>query len=178
MIITLCLFLSCIPTQLAEWDYDVVPESGHWYVMPKRKAASSERLRDRVDELKASGPIAYCSNVAEYWDDGAWARSMGVARAVLPRLPTEPMPYETPDTLPRDGIHLPAWSTMTPREQLWYVDLFDAGWTAGAKFIAEHPAQLIDNPHDFSGVIPYRLRMQMKQERFEKCLEAWPPIET
>lgn len=143
---------------------------------PLQLSASSERLRDQVDRLKEAGPVVYCSNVAEFWDDGTWAASMGIDDAIFAR-PEGQSVDRNPDELPRDGIRHHDWAKMSEREREWYAVLFHDGWKAGTQFKAEHADVLIADPHDFTGVIPLGLRMQMKQARFEQCMQAWPPTE-
>jgi hypothetical protein len=144
-------------------------------------AASNENLGDRapdaVDKLIKAGPEPYCENVAEFWDDGTWAASMGIANIIFGRDPNYAVPAN-PDDLPRDGIHHGAWNQMTEHEQTWYAFLFHAGWLAGRAFMKAHPDVLIVDPHDFSGHIPIGFRMELKQGRFEQCLREWPPRET
>jgi len=139
-------------------------------------SASSERLRDQMDRLKEAGPTVYCANVAESWDDGTWAASMGIADAIFAR-PEGQSVSPNPDELPRDGIRHQDWANMTQHERGWYAALFHDGWKTGTKFKADHVDVLIADPHDFTGVIPLGFRMQMKQARFDKCLEDWPLVE-
>jgi len=40
-------------------------------------------------------------------------------------------------------------------------------------WIGAHGVELVVDPHDFSGVVPYARRMDLKQGRFEQCLREW-----
>jgi hypothetical protein len=143
-------------------------------------AASNEHLgdraHDRVDTLIEAGRTDYCGMVAEYWDDGTWAASIGIADAII----TRPDDFITPDDpadLPRDGIRrFKESDDLTEHEQGWYADLFHAGWKAGSEFMLEHPEVLIDRRD--TGRIPLGFRAELKQGRFEQCLREWPPRET
>lgn len=132
---------------------------------------------DEIDRLKTKGVMAYCSVVADFWDDGAWARSMGVAMVVLPA----PTGYVRPDDqakMPRDGVRHASWFRMTEREKNFYLSAFEAGWKFADVFIAEaKPDVLTDTPTDFTGVIPYATRMNLTHDRFLECLHHWPPLE-
>lgn len=143
--------------------------------------ASNERfLEDRpdfVERLKEAGMKDYCGWLAYFWDDGVWARSMGIARMIVPRAETDPEFFADPDDIPRDAIHHQSWARMNEHERAWYQDLAFAGWDAADSFIKLNPELLVHNPHDRSGVIPYEQRMLMKQGRFEECLRNWPPRE-
>jgi hypothetical protein len=141
--------------------------------------ASNERLGeppDRVRQLLEAGREDYCEVLAEFWDDGTWAASMGIANVILDR-PADYVPPRDPADLQRDGIRRFKAGETTEREMTWYAFLFHAGWLAGHAFMAEHPEALVADPHDFSGVIPLEARAALKQGRFEKCLREWPPRE-
>lgn len=140
------------------------------------RSASNEHLRDGIDRLNSMDITMYCTNVAEYWDDGMWASSMGVADEIFGRSADEPRIYSF-EALPRDGVHHHAWNAMNQREKAWYAGHFHQGWKDGAKFIAANPTLLIEDPHDMSGVIPFPLRMEMKEARYKLCLHEGRPKE-
>jgi hypothetical protein len=141
------------------------------------RAASNEHFRDGIDKLRDMDISNYCMNVAEYWDDGIWARSMGIADAIFGRSAEEPAQY-TVEALPREGIHHHAWDGLNAREQQWYAAHFHQGWKDGATFIAENPTLLVADPRDMSGVIPFPIRMAMKEARFNLCLHEGRPRES
>src|SRR4026209_2536869 len=132
-------------------------------------AASNEHLRGGIDKLRDMEISMYCMNVAEYHDDGMWAASMGIADEIFGRSAEEPQAYSL-GQLPRDGIHHQAWDGLNPREKQWYAGHFHQGWKDGNTFIADNPALLVVAPHDMSGVIPFPIRMGMKEARFNLCL--------
>lgn len=130
---------------------------------------------DYVEALKSAGRVAYCGELANRWDDGTWARAMGIADLILIPQVGEPRQWPNPDEMPRDGIRHQSWVEMNDNERAWYAILFHAGWKAADAWIAGHASEVIADPHDFTGVIPYLSRMEMKQKRFEKCLHEWKP---
>lgn len=145
--------------------------------MNSARSASNEHLRDGIDKLGEMDITMYCANVAEYWDDGLWARSMDIPDAILGRSEDEPPKYSL-EALPKDGVHHHAWNGMNERERAWYAQHFHQGWKDGAKFIAENPEVLIVDPKDMSGVIPFQVRMEMKDARYQLCLHEGRPKET
>lgn len=135
---------------------------------------------DGVDTLKSHGVQAYCGVLAEFFDDGTWTRSMGIAMEIHqgPNGVCPKRDETDPSKLSRTGVCHAKWHDMTDRERGFYQSAFEAGWKAADKYIAKSPpAELVVDPHDFTGVIPYVNRMKMKQDRFEDCLEHWPPLE-
>lgn len=139
------------------------------------RGASNERFRDNIDRLRDQPITDYCMNVAEVWDDGIWAKSMGIAENVMNRADGEPDQY-TMDQLPKDGIRYKGWDAQTEREKAWYMIHFHAGYKDGEAFIHDNPEVLVDM-RDMSGVIPLPLRMQMKDARFKLCLHEGRPKE-
>ena len=130
---------------------------------------------DYVEALKSAGRVAYCGELASRWDDGTWARSMGIADVIFEPKVGEPRQWDDPDKMPRDGIRHQSWLAMNDNERAWYTPLFHDGWKMADRWIAGNADKLIESPHDFTGVIPYMSRMEMKQKRFEKCLQEWKP---
>lgn len=130
---------------------------------------------DRIDQMEARVPMALCLEAAGIFDQGAWARSAGIARAIE-QTPTGATSMADGGELHAEAMRHSGWDAMTDNERAFFQQHLFAGWDKADAMIIKSERETAAMPENagyaITALISPAGRSQLTQTYFEKCMEV------
>lgn len=132
---------------------------------------------DRIDQL-AEGrvPTALCTEAAGIFDQGIWARNVGIARAIEQSPAGAPTTVASIEDVYKAAMRHPNWDDLTDQERIFFQAHVFNGWDMANDMIvkAEQEAAALPENKDYSitAVIGRTDQSRLTQGYFEKCMEV------
>lgn len=120
---------------------------------------------DVVGQLDRGGVQLYCVNAASVFDQGTWARSIGIARDLKQSPPGLPTRTASADEVPKESMYHPDWDQLTERDQAFFQKHIFAGYDAADGLVK-------DSGKNATEVLTKQTRDSMQEAYFLECLRT------
>src|SRR5258708_7400300 len=92
---------------------------------------------DVVEQLDRGGVQLFCVNAASVFDQGTWARSIGIARELKQSPAGMSTTVASADEVPKEAMYHQDWDAMSSRDQAFFQKNIFAGYDAADQLLKD-----------------------------------------
>lgn len=130
---------------------------------------------DVTAQMERGGVQLICTNAIDAFDQGVWARSLGIPKTIKQAPPGMPTIAASED-VPRDSLYHPDWDKLTERDKAFFQKHLFAGYDAADAMVSSFLEKLkdIQDNEGFSidAVLSIKARQVMADGYFKECLRT------